>query len=188
MSSSVLDQKEVIINKFRISRSSVALCNRLLFISSIIGCGLSIYAYSVEKSMEKNVNYKAYCDINPQISCTRVYESTYGKGLGIFQEGSLFHQPNSFFGIIFYTILSVFAFIESPVAVNGSLLLIIISNFISCYFAYLLYFILRTLCVICISIYVVNVINLILITKKFKTLRLIDEMVIQSVSERRKTK
>ncbi|XP_066258294.1 vitamin K epoxide reductase complex subunit 1-like protein 1 [Euwallacea similis] len=180
--------KDVIINKFRISRSSVALCNHLLFISSVIGCGLSIYAYSVEKSLEKNTNYEAYCDINPQISCTRVFRSTYGKGLGIFQEGSVFHQPNSFFGIIFYTILTVFALIESPVAVNGSLLLIIISNFISCYFAYLLYFVLRDLCVVCISTYVVNVANLILITKKFKTLRLIDEMVIQSVSEGKKIK
>ncbi|KAL1498211.1 hypothetical protein ABEB36_009047 [Hypothenemus hampei] len=106
------------------------------------------------------------------MSCTKVFNSRYGKGFGIFNEKSIFAQPNSFFGIVFYSLVATLSFFQSPLAVNGSLILIITSNFTCLYFAYILFFILQDLCIICISNYIVNVLNLVFIVKKYKAVEL----------------
>lgn len=48
------------------------------------------------------------------------------------------------------------------------LFLVVLSNFSSIYFAYILYFILYDLCIVCVSIYVVNAVMLIYAYTKFK--------------------
>jgi len=149
--------------------------NRLLIFSCLVGLGLSLYSYIVELFLEENKNYKPLCDVSEHMSCTKAFGSAYGKGFGIFDKGSIFYKPNSFYGIVFYSMVATFSLTNSPVAVNGSLFLIILSNFISLYVAYILYFILANLCVVCLGIYVVNVINLVLITRKHKKLRMITE-------------
>ncbi|KAF7280589.1 vitamin-K epoxide reductase [Rhynchophorus ferrugineus] len=150
--------------------------NQLLTLTCLIGLGLSLYAYAVELHLEQNKNYKPYCDLAEHMSCTKAFDSQYGKGFGIFSKDSIFYKPNSFFGIVFYSMVATLSLSNSPVAVNGSLLLIILSNFASLYFAYILYFILADLCVVCIGTYIVNVINLILITKKHKTIRELNDI------------
>ncbi|XP_030751764.1 vitamin K epoxide reductase complex subunit 1-like protein 1 [Sitophilus oryzae] len=148
--------------------------NKLLIFMCLLGLGLSLYAYTVELRLEQNKNYKPLCDIAEHMSCTKAFDSEYGKGFGFFGKKSLFYKPNSFFGIVFYSMVATLSLSNSPVAVNGSLLLIILSNFASLYFAYILYFILADLCVVCIGTYIVNVVNLILITKKHKKVRLLE--------------
>lgn len=48
------------------------------------------------------------------------------------------------------------------------LFLVVLANFSSIYFAYILYFILYDLCIVCVSIYVVNAVMLIYAYTKFK--------------------
>ena len=66
----------------------MGLCsNRCLsLLLCMCGLGLSGYAYYVELQMEENPDYKAMCDINEEISCTRVFNSEYGTGFGIVQK------------------------------------------------------------------------------------------------------
>ncbi|CAG9773974.1 unnamed protein product [Ceutorhynchus assimilis] len=151
--------------------------NQFLVFFCLVGLGLSLYAYTVELTMEENKGYKPYCDINPHMSCTKAFGSEYGKGFGIFGESSVFHKPNSFFGIVFYSMVATLCLFNSPIAVNASLVLIMFSNFASLYFAYILYFILKDLCLVCLGTYLVNVINLVLITRKHKKVRLIRELI-----------
>ncbi|ENN71153.1 vitamin K epoxide reductase complex subunit 1 [Dendroctonus ponderosae] len=145
--------------------------NQLLVFFCLVGLGLSLYSYTVELAMEGNKNYKPYCDISPHMSCTKAFGSSYGKGLGIFGENSIFNKPNSFFGIVFYSMVATLSLVNSPITVTASLVLIISSNFASLYFMYVLYFILKDLCLVCIGTYIVNVTNLLLITSKFKKIR-----------------
>ncbi|XP_050298555.1 vitamin K epoxide reductase complex subunit 1-like protein 1 [Anthonomus grandis grandis] len=162
--------------------------NRLLIFFCLVGLGLSLYAYVVELHMDENKNYKPYCDISPHMSCTKAFGSSYGKGFGIFGKKSVFYKPNSFFGIVFYSMIATLSLVNSPVAVNASLFLIILSNFASMYFAYILYFILKDMCLVCIGTYLVNVMNLILITKKHKKIRELSEAIQtqHEVSQRKK--
>ena len=52
----------------------------------LCGAGLAGYAYYVEMESEKNPEYEALCDINEEISCTKVFNSEYGKGFGVIQK------------------------------------------------------------------------------------------------------
>lgn len=51
------------------------ICNHLLLFTALVGCSLSLYAYGVEKSIEKDQSHKALCDISDRISCTKVFRS-----------------------------------------------------------------------------------------------------------------
>ncbi|XP_074031932.1 vitamin-K epoxide reductase [Leptinotarsa decemlineata] len=154
---------------------SLSRINSLLTLSCLIGLGLSLYAYSVEIQIEKNDEYAPMCDINPHVSCTKAFKSEYGKGFGIFGKDSSLHQPNSLFGLMFYSMIATLAQSNSRFMVLVSLLGIVLSNIMSLYFAYILYFLLYDFCIVCVSIYVVNVINLILIHLKLKTISTIEE-------------
>ncbi|KAG5866532.1 hypothetical protein JTB14_007732 [Gonioctena quinquepunctata] len=149
--------------------------NSLLTLSCLVGLGLSLYAYTVEIQIEKDKNYAPMCDINPHVSCSKAFKSEYGKGFGVFGKGSALHQPNSLFGLMFYSMIATLAQSNSRFMVLVSLVGVALSNFMSLYFAYILYFKLFDFCVVCVSIYVINVINLILVQLKLKTLSTIEE-------------
>ncbi len=116
-------------------------------IVSIIGLLLSLYSCYVEIK-SKNKNYKAVCDINNKISCTKAFNSHYGKTFGI---------SNSFYGMIFYIIVFLLSFYSMTYVFYLSLIAVLGSI----YLAYILYFKVRSFCLICNSIYLVNILLLV---------------------------
>nr|CAH7757896.1 unnamed protein product [Callosobruchus chinensis] len=151
---------------------STSRMNSLLILSCLLGLGLSLYTYVVELQLENDVRYKPMCDISPHMSCTKAFMSEYGKGFGIFGKSSPLHKPNSLFGIMYYSMIATLALSNSKFITTVSMVLIIISNIISLWFAYVLYFILYDFCIVCVSTYIVNVFNFLVIQMKMKCINL----------------
>ncbi|CAH1973704.1 unnamed protein product [Acanthoscelides obtectus] len=159
---------------------SVGKINSLLIFFCLIGLGLSIYTYVVELQLEHDARYKPMCDISPHMSCSKAFTSEYGKGFGIFGKSSPLYKPNSLFGLMFYSMIATLAFSNSMFITKVSLVLIVLSNIISLWFAYVLYFILFDFCIVCVSTYIVNVFNFLLIQLKVKSLDIEQERSQQS--------
>ncbi|XP_037953446.1 vitamin K epoxide reductase complex subunit 1 [Teleopsis dalmanni] len=123
----------------------------------VIGLLLSAYATYVEVKAEQDADYVAMCDLSEKVSCTAVFTSSYGKGFGLLQHftGDL-TPPNGVLGIMFYIFMIVLTFVEKRLAIVTQLFIALVSNFLSVYLAYLLYFVLDDLCVVCVCIYIVN--------------------------------
>lgn len=132
----------------------------LLALFSLVGLLISIYGYYVEVKAESDHDYKAMCDISETISCTKVFSTPYGKGFGIVAkllgEDSPLNVPNGVFGLAFYSTLLFTAFSKSSFVTKIQLGLAVLSNSLSIYLAYLLYFVIQNLCVVCVSLYAVN--------------------------------
>lgn len=157
-------------------------CNTMCRASlAIIGFMLCVYTLHVEISSIHDVNYKALCDINEHISCTKVFNSKYGKGFGlvepIFGKDSPFNLPNPVFGLVFYSLLFILSLCGSSVFIlKLSCLLCLKSCLMSIYLGYILYT-MRDTCVVCITTYIVNFAMLFLnvrkcsvsVTEKYKT-------------------
>jgi len=95
-----------------------------------------------------------------QMSCSKVFSSKYGTGFGLVadflgKEHPL-NQPNSVFGIIFYSIILLLAFINVSFIAKLQTLLCLMAVGGSIYLGYVLYFILQELCPVCISTYIIN--------------------------------
>ncbi|KAF6023079.1 VKORC1L1 [Bugula neritina] len=125
-----------------------------------IGILVSCYAYYVETTKEIDTSYVALCDINPSVSCSKVFTSKWGRGLGLLENivgrHHVLNQPNSVFGIIYYIICIISEMTTSLMAVKLVVAASILS-FASClWLAYILFFVLNDVCVVCISMYVVN--------------------------------
>ncbi|MBW2985390.1 hypothetical protein KY313_01930 [Candidatus Woesearchaeota archaeon] len=119
-----------------------------IYIVSIIGFLLSIYAFSVEKKSEKSKSYKPLCDISKKISCTKAFASKYGRLAGV---------SNSFAGIFFYIIVFLLAFLGQ---LNYVFYLAIISVLGSLYLAYAQIMKVKSFCLVCSCIYLVNLLLL----------------------------
>lgn len=134
-------------------------CGLLAFFS-FVGLLISVYGYYVEVKAESDSSYRAMCDISETISCTKVFSTPYGKGFGvvgkILGEDSVLNVPNGVFGLAFYSTLLLTAFNRSPMVTKFQLGLAVVSNSLSIYLAYLLYFVIENLCVVCVSLYGVN--------------------------------
>lgn len=134
-------------------------CGLLAFFS-FIGLLISSYGYYVEVKAEADKNYRAMCDISEAISCTKVFSTPYGKGFGVigkvFGEDSPLNVPNGVFGLAFYTLLLLTSFSKSSLVTKFQLGFAVLSNSLSIYLAYLLYFVIENLCVVCVSLYAVN--------------------------------
>ncbi|CAD7012219.1 unnamed protein product [Ceratitis capitata] len=96
------------------------------------------------------------CDLSPKVSCTAVFTSSYGRGFGLTQYFTDFNPPNGFLGIVFYAVLLLLTPPRHRLLAWLQLCLCFVSNLLSVYLAYLLYFVLDDLCVVCVSIYIVN--------------------------------
>ncbi len=107
------------------------------------GLLLSAYAYYVERNA-KNKQFKALCDINSTISCSKVFSSKYGRLLGV---------PNALLGIAFYSVVLLLSFLE----LDGFVRLLAIPAVAASAYLSLLQFKLRTFCLVCTAIYVVNI-------------------------------
>jgi vitamin-K-epoxide reductase (warfarin-sensitive) len=119
-----------------------------LFILSLIGFGISTYAFFVEQKLMKDSQYKAVCDVSDMVSCTKPLLSPYATLLGV---------SNTILGMLFYAAMAVCALAELTILIwYGSVVAVLMSSV----FAYLLYFKIKSLCLICTSIYVVNLLLL----------------------------
>jgi len=135
-----------------------------------LGLGLSGYALYVSTSYEKDPeNYKALCDVDESHSCTAAFKSKYSKGFGIVgtlmgDEGHVLNQPNSVYGLVFYSLnflLFVMCGQRSKFVAELQFYAVILANFMSCYLAYLLYAVLKNMCYVCVATYGVNFVLLI---------------------------
>ncbi|XP_034991170.1 vitamin K epoxide reductase complex subunit 1 [Zootoca vivipara] len=124
------------------------------------GLALSAYAFHVETSKERDAAYRAMCDISAAVSCSRVFTSRWGRGFGLVATflgpRSAFNQPNSVFGIAFYTLQILLGFSNSGLAAIALLGSSVVSMVGSLYLAYILFFVLHDFCVVCISTYLLN--------------------------------
>ena len=144
----------------------------------LVGLGLSSYAYYVELMKESDEKYVALCDIGENMSCSRVFNSKYGKGFGLVtlltgDEKHVLNQPNAMYGIVFYSLLGLLFVCGSGsrFLANLQLFSFLLANGMSCYLGYILYFVLQDLCVVCISTYLVNFLLLLLNFCKKRSLR-----------------
>ena len=133
----------------------------ITIILSILGLLLSLYALHVETQASLDPEYVALCDIpSLSLSCSKVLSSSYGKGFGlvsfILGDTHQLNQPNSVYGIIFYSIMMLLAFLSSRMMSKVQFYLSLTSVAMSLYLAYILYFILEELCPLCVATYAVN--------------------------------
>ncbi|XP_075687083.1 vitamin K epoxide reductase complex subunit 1-like protein 1 [Rhinoderma darwinii] len=139
-----------------------------------LGIALSVYAYHVETSREKDAAYRALCDITPSISCSKVFTSRWGRGFGLVEKilgsQSPLNQPNSVFGVLFYTLQIALGFVGLAAAAVTLLVTSLASIAGSLYLAYILVYILEDFCVICVTTYVLNFILLLLNVKRLRWL------------------
>lgn len=143
----------------------------------LTGLALSSYAYYVEMMKEADENYIALCDIDENMSCSKVFNSKFGKGFGLVSrftgdEKHPLNQPNALYGIFFYSILGLLFICGSNSRFLASLQFysFVLANCMSVYFGYILYFVLEDLCVVCIATYAVNFLLLLLNLCKKKSL------------------
>ena len=120
-----------------------------IYIVPILGLLLSVYAFFVEKKIEKSKSYKPLCDISKKISCTKAFGSKYGSLAGV---------SNSFAGIFFYLIVVFLVFIGQ---LNYIFYLAIISVISSVYLAYTQITKIKSFCLVCSGIYLINLLLLI---------------------------
>lgn len=150
---------------------------------SVCGFLLSLYTSYVELRAEHDHSYKAMCDISERISCTKVFTSRYGRGFGIvgpvLGDDSLLNVPNGFYGIFYYFIVAALSFSDHLAISRLNSYLILLSNCLSLYLAYLLYYVLQDMCIVCVTTYAVNFISLILALQKIQVL-IRDEQVLRA--------
>ncbi|RUS89762.1 hypothetical protein EGW08_002465 [Elysia chlorotica] len=151
--------------------ASRAVRNATLFLC-LLGMCISVFAMYIEILKEKNPNYVALCDINSYITCSRVLTSRYSKGFGlvekIFSKTSLLNQPNSVYGMAFYTFMATLAVSSSSSSAVVQTIAGIVANLGSVYLGYILFFILQDFCVVCVSLYVVNFFLLVISVMKLR--------------------
>ena len=116
----------------------------LIQVLSILGLLVSLYAFRTELKIKHDKKFKAICDKNNKVSCSKAFLSKYNNLSGI---------PNSLAGVIFYLILFLlitynlkeFIFPLTLLAFIGSLFL-----------GYLSYVKLKVFCIVCNLIYLIN--------------------------------
>ena len=121
----------------------------ILQILSILGLLISLYAFKIEYTLKRNKKYKALCEFNEKVSCSKAIKSKYGHLAGI---------SNSIVGLFFYALI----FILISLNLNNLVFYLVTLGFLgSIYLAYLSLIKLKTLCLICNSIYLINILLLI---------------------------
>lgn len=109
-----------------------------------IGLVLSMYAVQVEHRATTRRHYKAVCDLNARVSCSKAFTSRYGHHFGI---------SNAHLGILFYIAALVLLLVGKIQIVAWLALFAAIG---SIYLAYMLYVKLKDFCLVCTAIYLVN--------------------------------
>ena len=120
-----------------------------ILILTIIGFFLSIYAFRVENKMREDKKYRAACDINNKVSCTKAFGSKYGKTFGL---------SNSLYGMFFYFVIFL---LSLSGLIEYIFYLSLLSVLGSVYLVYVLYFKVKSFCLVCNGIYLVNLLLLV---------------------------
>ena len=115
-----------------------------IVILALIGFVLSAYSYHLEQKLKTDEQFKAACDINDRVSCTKPMLSPYSH---------FFYFSNSVLGMIYYALIAVLALLGFS---RLLLLFAAAGALVSCVLAYLLYFEIKSFCMICTSLYIVN--------------------------------
>lgn len=141
---------------------SLSVYRQSVTILCLVGISLSLYAYYVETRKTNDSSYRAACDINERMSCTRVLTSRWGRGFGLFNPDSPLNLPDSLFGLMYYCLSLVLNQSYKSQNIAGlRVILAILTNLGSIYLSYILHFVLHDICVVCLGMYTVNFILLI---------------------------
>ncbi|XP_078063523.1 vitamin K epoxide reductase complex subunit 1-like protein 1 isoform X2 [Mustelus asterias] len=120
--------------------------SRARWLACGLGLALSLYAFHVESSKERDATYRAMCDISESVSCSKVFTSRWGRGFGllggIFGHDSVLNQPN---GLTDSAMAAIALAASSVVSLAGSL-----------YLAYVLFLVLHDFCLVCVTTYALN--------------------------------
>jgi vitamin-K-epoxide reductase (warfarin-sensitive) len=119
-----------------------------------------VYALHVETRRAADPEYRALCDISESMSCSRVFNSPYGRGFGIvgrvLGHDHPLNAPNSVFGIAVYAAMLLLGGRRSAAGARNELLVTVAVCLGSAYLGYILVVVLQDICVVCMSTYVVN--------------------------------
>ncbi|KAK3710504.1 hypothetical protein RRG08_021319 [Elysia crispata] len=132
-----------------------------VIIFNIIGVIICLYSLYIEVKKERDPSYRAACDFNEHMSCSRVLTSKYSHGFGL-AEGLLGRQHilnsrNCNMGLVMYLAnLVIFFTLWEPLASSIMLICAASSIFVCIYLAAILAFVLKDLCVVCITTYIIN--------------------------------
>ncbi|XP_028913552.1 vitamin K epoxide reductase complex subunit 1 [Ornithorhynchus anatinus] len=125
------------------------------------GLALSAYALHVEAARARDGHYRAFCDLGRAVSCSRVFSSRWGRGFGLVEmvlgPDSSLNQPNSVFGLLFYSLQLLLGCSRAPWTSVVLALSSLLSLAGSLYLAWILFFVLHDFCFICITTYAINV-------------------------------
>ncbi|XP_064593742.1 vitamin K epoxide reductase complex subunit 1-like [Zonotrichia leucophrys gambelii] len=126
----------------------------------VAGAALSVYALHVEHQAAKDPSYRAACDLGPSVSCTRVFSSRWGRGLGLLEHlvgrDSALNVPNGAIGLLFYLLQGMLALHHGRVTALALVVTSLVSALASLWLGAVLLFGLRDLCLVCVSTYGVN--------------------------------
>ncbi|NXW52789.1 VKORL protein, partial [Nyctiprogne leucopyga] len=132
----------------------------------LAGLGLSLYALHVEHATARDPAYRAACDLGPAISCTRVFASRWGRGLGLVEpllgRDSVANVPNGAIGVVFYLLQGLLGAVPGRVTSAVLLGTSVASAVASLWLAGVLAFGLQDLCLVCVTTYLLNVTLLLL--------------------------
>ncbi|KAM4637299.1 vitamin K epoxide reductase complex subunit 1-like [Amazona ochrocephala] len=130
----------------------------------VAGAALSLYALHVERAHARDPAYRARCDLAEAVSCTRVFASRWGRGLGLVEpllgRDSAANVPNGAIGVVFYLLQGLLG----PVRGRGAAAVLLASSVASAaaslWLAAILALVLHDLCLVCISTYGLNLLLL----------------------------
>ncbi|XP_068855106.1 vitamin K epoxide reductase complex subunit 1 [Aphelocoma coerulescens] len=142
----------------------VALC--------VAGAALSLYALHVEHEAARDPSYRAACDLAPAVSCTRVFSSRWGRGLGLVEpvlgRDSALNVPNGAVGLLFYLLQGLLGLRRGRAAALALLGTSVASAAASLWLAGVLLFGLGDLCLVCLGSYGLNLALLGLNVRRWK--------------------
>jgi len=142
---------------------------------SLTGLGISAFALFVEMKSEMDEEFAALCDIDENISCTVLFNSEYGRGLGqVYKHVGASHpanQPNNVYGAIFYAVFLLFSFFNYKFIAYMQIFLSLTAVIGSAYLGYVLYFLLQNICVISVATAITNILLLLFSVCKKRALK-----------------
>ncbi|CAL1537050.1 unnamed protein product [Lymnaea stagnalis] len=86
----------------------------------------------------------------------------------IFSNTSILNQPNTVYGMAYYTFQATLALNPSSSTAVVQTVFSVVANIGSVYLGYILFYIIRDFCIVCVSTYLVNFLMLIVILIKLK--------------------
>jgi vitamin-K-epoxide reductase (warfarin-sensitive) len=112
-------------------------------IIALIGFLISWYAYHVKISLGLK-NYKPWCDVAENISCSKAFSNKYSE---------LFLLPNAVLGMLLYFLTYIFALFNK---IEIIFFLALLASMISLYLAFISYVKQRNFCLVCSASYLVS--------------------------------